>query len=491
MTVSWTAEQILLGAAALLILSVIASKASGQLGVPALVLFLGIGMLAGSEGVGGIYFDNAWIAQAIGVVALAFILFSGGLDTRWQVVRPVLWPGLALSTVGVVLTAGVLALFATLALGMNPLEGMLLGAIVSSTDAAAVFAVLRSKGVHLKGPLEPLLELESGSNDPMAVLLTLGLTRLLIEPATPLLELAKLFVEQAVFGLVCGYVIARVAVTVINRIRLGYDGLYSVLTIAVVLVSYAATAVLGGSGFLATYVTGLVMGRYDFVHKRSLARFHDGLAWLMQILMFLTLGLQVYPSRLPQVAETGLVVAVFLIVFARPLSVLAALCFERLSLRDKIFVAWVGLRGAAPIVLATFPLVAGLSQSNMIFNLVFFIVLASALFQGMLIVPIARLLRVFDDNPLPIRSPLSFVMEDDQISDNLIECSVAAYSPLCGRQILDLNLPPNTLIIMIGRGGDLIVPRGDTIIQAGDRVLFLASPEVSLKVRAMLEQQSA
>lgn len=486
MSVGWTAEQILLGAAALLILSVIASKASGQLGVPALVLFLGIGMLAGSEGVGGIYFDNAWIAQAIGVVALAFILFAGGLDTRWQVVRPVLWPGLALSTVGVVLTAGVLALFATLALGMTPLEGMLLGAIVSSTDAAAVFAVLRSKGVHLKGPLEPLLELESGSNDPMAVLLTLGLTRLLIEPATPLLELAKLFVEQAVFGLVCGYVIARVAVIVINRIRLGYDGLYSVLTIAVVLVSYAATAVLGGSGFLATYVTGLVMGRYDFVHKRSLARFHDGLAWLMQITMFLTLGLLVFPSQLIPIAGAALLTAAVLTLVARPLAVFVTLLPFRLGWRANLFVSWVGLRGATPIVLATFPLLAGVPNANGLFNLVFFVVITSVLVQGTTIPFVSKLLKLNDPaSPASRDDPRETWIND--LTAQLNEVRVGEGSPAAGRPIVALELPANALVVLIRRGEGQIIPTGSSVLETGDRLMVLANAQDLAETRRIID----
>ena len=485
---TWTPEQILLGAAALLILSVIASKASGQLGVPALVLFLAIGMLAGSEGLGGIYFDNAQIAQAIGVVALAFILFSGGLDTRWQTVRPVLWPGIALSTVGVVLTAAIVALFAAAVLGLTPLEGMLLGAIVSSTDAAAVFAVLRSKGVQLKGSLEPLLELESGSNDPMAVLLTLGLTRLLIAPDTSLLELAGLFVQQAVFGLAGGYLFARLGVWVINRIRLNYDGLYSVLTIAVVLLSYAATAKLGGSGFLATYVTGLVMGRYDFVHKRSLSRFHDGLAWLMQIAMFLTLGLLVFPSQLLSVAGVALLTAAALTLVARPIAVFVTLLPFRLDLRARLFVSWVGLRGATPIVLATFPLLAGVPNANALFNLVFFVVITSVLVQGTTIPFVSRLLKLND-----VVAPVCNDPRETWISDltaQLNEVRVGQGSPAAGRPIVALELPANALVVLIRRGEGQIIPTGSSVLEAGDRLMVLANDQDLAATRRIIDGAS-
>ncbi len=489
MSVGWSPEQILLGAAALLIVSVIASKASGQLGVPALVLFLAIGMLAGSEGVGGIYFDNAQIAQAIGVVALAFILFSGGLDTNWQAVRPVLWPGLALSTVGVVLTAGGVGLFATLVLGTTPAEGLLLGAIVSSTDAAAVFAVLRARGVHLKWPLEPLLELESGSNDPMAVLLTLGLTRLLIAPGTSLLDLGILFVQQAVLGLLFGYVIARLAIIIINRICLGYDGLYSVLTIAVVLVSYAAPAALGGSGFLSTYVAGLVMGRYDFVHKRSLSRFHDGLAWLMQIAMFLTLGLLVFPSQLIPMTGMALLTAAVLTLVARPIAVFVTLLPFRLDTRAKLFVSWVGLRGATPIVLATFPLLAGVPNANALFNLVFFVVITSVLVQGTTVPFISRLLKLNAPAPPGPEDPRETWISD--LTAQLNEVQVGEQSPAAGRPIVALELPANALVVLIRRGEGQIIPTGSSVLEAGDRLMVLANDQDLVETRRIIDGPQA
>jgi cell volume regulation protein A len=483
-------EVLLIAAAGLLFVSIILSKVAVKAGVPVLLLFLLLGMLLGSDGPGGIYFDYPWLAQSIGVIALVFILFSGGLDTRWTEIRPVLRQGLLLSTIGVLLTALLLSSLLHVAFGFSWVEGVLVGAIISSTDAAAVFSVMRGKNITLRGSLRPLLEFESGSNDPVAVFLTIAMIQLILTPAMSPAALIPIFVLQMSIGLLSGVLGAELAIRLINRVRLEYDGLYSALTIALVLLIYGGAGALGGNGFLAVYLAGVLMARQNFIHKRSLSNFHNGLAWLMQILMFLTLGLQVYPSRLPTVAGTGLVVALFLILLARPLSVFLALLFERLSIREKAFIAWVGLRGAAPIVLATFPLVAGLGKSEAIFNLVFFIVLASTLLQGTLISPVARLLRVFDSNPQPARSPLSSVMQDDQISDNLIECTVGRQSALCGKQILDLNLPPNTLIIMIGRGGDLIVPRGDTIIEADDRVLFLSSPELSVKIRTMFEQQS-
>ncbi|GER84362.1 K+/H+ antiporter [Thermogemmatispora aurantia] len=376
-------ESALLVASLLLLLSVLAWKIAGKLGIPALLLFLGLGMLAGSDGPGGIYFDNAQLAQAVGIVALVLILFAGGLETRWSMVRPALGGALLLSTLGVLLSALVVALFSAWLLHASPLEGLLLGALISATDAAAVFSVLAARNLHLSGQLLPLLELESGTNDPMAVFLTLGLIRLLSEPETPLLSVLLLFVQQMGIGLVLGLVIGGLAIWLIRQLHLDVEGLYQVLTIALALFTYAATALLGGSGFLAVYLVGLLLGNSRVEGIERIGRFHDSLAWLMQIAMFLILGLLVFPSRLPAVALAGVLITLVSVLVARPLAVLLALLpLRRMPLREKLFVAWVGLRGAVPIVLATFPLLAGLPRAELLFDLVFFVVLASVLLQG-------------------------------------------------------------------------------------------------------------
>ncbi len=485
-----TVEQVFVITAAFLLSSILASKIAVKFGVPALLLFLLLGMLAGSDGIGGIYFDNPPLSQAIGVVALVFILFSGGLDTAWNDVRPVLRPALWLSTIGVTITALAVGAFAAIVLQFSWTEGILLGAIIASTDAAAVFSVLRGKSVRLKGKLKPLLELESGSNDPMAVFLTIGMTQLVVNPDQSATSLIVLFVQQMSIGLALGYVFGRGIIMLVNRLRLEYDGLYPVLTIALVLLTYGTTALLGGSGFLAVYIAGLILGQRKLLHKGSLTRFHDGLAWLMQIAMFLALGLQVFPSRLPSVGTMGLLVALFLIIVARPLSVFAALAFSRFQLREKLYIAWVGLRGAAPIVLATFPLIAGVGKADTIFNLVFFIVLTSVLVQGTLIIPMAKWLGVYSPHVEAPKSPLSFVTDDGVIADDLIELEVAPDASAVGRQILDLHLPKDALIVLIRRGGDMVIPRGDTLIQPGDRILLLASDQARPEARHALEGSS-
>ncbi|HEY7355592.1 MAG TPA: potassium/proton antiporter, partial [Ktedonobacterales bacterium] len=383
-------EYILLGASGLLLISILASKASQRLGIPALLLFLVIGMLAGSDGPGGIYFDDPYLAELLGIVALVLILFDGGLDTKWGDLRPALWPGLALSTLGVLITATLVGWFAIIILHFSWLEGLLLGAVVSATDAAAVFSVLRATHVRLKGILAPLLELESASNDPMAVFLALSFLYLLSHPGVSPAELILRFFQQMGIGAVVGLVMGWVMVFLVNRVRLSQDGLYPAFTLSLVFLTYAVTTIFDGSGFLAVYLAGLVMGSWDFTHKDSLMRFHDGLAWLTQIGMFLTLGLLVFPSQLVPIFISGLAMAGVLIFLARPVSVLLCLLLTSMPLNEKLFVSWVGLRGAAPIILATFPLLAGTGQARLIFNLVFFIVLTSILLQGTSIPLVAR-----------------------------------------------------------------------------------------------------
>ncbi|BCX04821.1 MAG: K+/H+ antiporter [Candidatus Roseilinea sp.] len=476
-------EQLLLIVAGLLALSVLASKASGVLGVPSLVLFLAIGMLAGSEGLGGIYFDDARLAQAVGVVAFIFILFSGGLDTAWIEVRPVLKHGLALATVGVLITALAVGLFATAVLGFSLLEGLLFGAVISSTDAAAVFSLMRMRATRLAGNLEPLIELESGSNDPMAVFLTIGMISLLTTPGASVLSLVPMFALQMSLGAAFGLVIGYLGVRVMNRIRLQADGLYVVITIAIVLVAYSATTLAGGNGFLAVYLCGLYMGNQDFIHKRSLSRFHDGLAWLMQIAMFLTLGLLVFPSQLLPLTGVALLSAAFLVFVARPAAVLLSLFWARMSLRELALVSWVGLRGAAPIILATFPLVAGLPQAALIFNLVFFVVLTSVLLQGTTVSLVANWLGL---NLPEERRPPPTIRLIDGSRARPIDIRISATSPAVGKQIVDLHLPHGALIVLITRNGNHIVPTGSTVIEANDTLTLLASKEDAESARQQI-----
>ena len=467
-------ELILLFSGAFLCLSIFASKLATYSGMPALLLFLGLGMLAGSDGFGGISFDYPSIVQAIGVVALVFILFSGGLDTNWEEIKPVTRRGISLATLGVFITALSVAIFVHIFFGFTLYEGFLLGAIISSTDAAAVFTILRAKSVHLRGRLKPLLELESGSNDPMAVVLMLGMLSLIQNPDAGLLSLIPFFAVQMTFGAFLGVVMGQLMVKILNTVHLDYDGLYPVLTLALVSLIYSVTTYVGGNGFLAVYLAGLVMGNQKFIHQRSLLRFHDGIAWLMQIVMFLSLGLQVYPSRLVTVAPTGLIIGLFLIVVARPLSVFIALSLSRVTFREKLFISWVGLRGAAPIILATFPLLAQIDKADTIFHTVFFIVLTSVMVQAPLLTHVARWLGVYNTRYVAKKSPLAVVMDDNQIANDLVEFTIPENAEVIGKTLVDLQLPKGVLVMLIGRDADVIIPNGLTQFEADDRVLLLA-----------------
>lgn len=367
----------------LLALTVLAGVLSSRFGVPALLGFLALGMLAGSDGPGGIAFADYQLAQGIGVACLVFILFSGGLDTEWRRVRSVALPALVLATGGVIVSAGIMTATAMLLLGFAPLQGFLLGAVIASTDAAAVFAVLRSLDVPLDERVQGLIELESGSNDPVAIFLVTAALLLITQPDTSPLALAPEFVRQMVVGSVIGGVVGFALPMLLRRLSITVPGLVIVLSISAALMAYGLASLAGGNGFLAAYLAGIVAASRDYPGKRTVAYFQDGLAWLAQVTMFLTLGLLVFPSQLPDVILPGLAITLVLMFVARPASVFITLLpFRALDWRAKLFVSWAGLRGAVPIVLATFPIVAGVPSAQTIFNIVFFVVLVSSAIQG-------------------------------------------------------------------------------------------------------------
>ena len=468
-----TSENILLISSVLLLLSIFASKTTGKLGVPALIIFLGIGMLAGSDGIGGIYFDDPDLAQSLGVIALAFILFAGGLETKWESIKPVLWQGFTLSTTGVLVTAICVGLFISYITDFTLTEGLLIGAIVSSTDAAAVFSILRSKNIGLKGNLRPLLELESGSNDPMAYFLTIGITSVIVGEDLTFFSLIPLFFQQMIIGAVAGYLMGKIMIFILNKINLDYEGLYPVLTLALTFFTYSITTYLNGNGFLAVYLSAIILGNNNFVHKKSIIRFYDGLAWLMQIVMFLTLGLLVFPKQMIPFIGTGLIIAVFLMFIARPVAVFLCLSFFRTSFREMSLISWVGLRGAVPIVFATYPMLMGIDKSGMIFNIVFFIVLTSVSLQGTTIPLVSKLLDLFKQEKYKPQHPIEHKLSDN-IKNETFELVVSNESPAVGMQILDLNFPQTSLIVLINRSEKFITPNGKTVIEKGDKLLIMS-----------------
>lgn len=481
-------DWILLIGALLLLVSVVASKISDRLGIPSLLLFLMIGIFAGNEGLRFFHFQTPMLAKSIGTLALALIIFSGGLDTGWSDIRPILRPGLLLSTVGVLVTTTAVGWFAQLVLHFSLLEGLLLGAVVASTDAAAVFSVLRSSHARLKGPLKPMLEFESGSNDPMAVFLTLGLIHLLQTPQATPLELIPRFLFEMGIGALLGLVLPKAGILLINRIRLNYEGLYPVLTLSLVLITYAATTVLHGNGFLAVYLAGLLIGNNKFIHKKSLKRFHEGLAWLMQIAMFLTLGLLIVPSQTAPFLVPGFLISFFLILVARPLAVWLCLLKSPFTFKEKLLVSWVGLRGAAPIILATFPLLAGIPSANIIFQIVFFIVTTSILLQGTLLPAVARLLGLSVPSAARHYSPLD-LEEIEGIDANLHDLLIPYQSRVVGKTIFEMSVPRDCLIVMISKEDRFLIPNGSTRLEGGDVLFVLANPRDLADLQKIIAQQ--
>ena len=467
--------------AVLLIMSVLSNKLSEHFNIPALLLFLAIGMFAGTGGTGKIPFDDPRLSYLVGTAALAFILFSGGLSTHWKSIRPIVGCGISLATVGVLLTALLVGLFAHYVLEFPLKEGFLLGAIVSSTDAAAVFTILRSQSVGLRGRLQPLLEFESGSNDPMAVFLTIFMIGMLKGTQLSYLHMIPDFLKEMFFGALVGFVIGKSVPWVFNKLKLSYDGLYHVLGIGTVLLTYGISGWVGGNGFLAVYVAGIIIGNSDFLYKNSLVKFHDGISWLMQIVMFLALGLLVFPSRLPGVIIPGMMLALFLMFIARPVAVFISSIGSEFSFEQKLFLSWVGLRGAAPIVLATFPMIAGYQDSDRIFNLVFFIVLSSVMVQGRSLMFVASKLGLNKRVAPRTRSPLEFERTEAMQSD-MSEIEIPPFSPAIGKKVAELSLPADTLILLIRRNQRFIVPKGNTVIEPSDCLMVLAEPDVLQKI---------
>lgn len=482
-------ELMLLVGSVLFFISMLVGKAGHRFGVPVLLLFLGVGMIFGSDGF-GLEFENVQTAQTIGTICLCIILFSGGLDTKFSEIKPVLWPGVVLATVGVLLTALLTGIFTYWLSGlMFPSMGagfataMLLASTFSSTDSASVFAILRSKGLSLKNNLRPLLELESGSNDPMAYMLTLMFLSIIQYGGNPDYGAVALnFVIQLVVGTVAGFLMGRGAVIVINRIKMGNTALYPILLLTLGLFIFAATYYLNGNGYLAVYIAGLVIGNHKFTHKRTSMRFMDGFAWMSQILLFLTLGLLVNPSELIPVLVPALLISVFLIFLGRPLTVFLTLIpFRRVGFKDKLYISWVGLRGAVPIIFAILPLAAGIPHSRWVFNIVFVITLVSLLVQGTSLPMVARWLGLAE-KPSQDKALVDFDVEfAEEIKSAMTEILITENTLQYGKNLIEMPLPEKTLVVMVKRGEQYFVPTGQTELHAGDKLLVISDDEDALR----------
>jgi len=474
-------EVVLLVLSVLFFLSVLAGKASSKFGVPALLLFLVVGMLCGSDGI-GIQFEDIHVAQNIGTIALCVILFSGGMDTNISDIRPIMAQGIVLATLGVFLTAIITGVIIWWVLGMTMesagigfLTSLLLASTMASTDSASVFSILRSKGLNLKNNLRPMLELESGSNDPMAYVLVISLIEIIKLNNVPNYWMAGgILLLQLGIGAIMGFLLGKLAVIVINRLKIGNDSLYPILVFTFCIFIFSATYFVKGNGFLAVYIGGLVIGNSKFVNKRSSLNFFDGLAWIFQLGMFLTLGLLVNPRELLPIIVPGLIISFLMIFFTRPLTVfLCLLPFRKMPFKDKTYVSWVGLRGAVPIIFAIFPLVADVPHARLIFNIVFFCTLISLIVQGTSLPLIARWLNLAEKPRYKKRMEDFDVDFSNDIKSVTLEIEITAQMLGNGNQLMNLPLPDNTLAVMVKRDGAYFVPTGKTVLKEKDKVMMI------------------
>lgn len=476
------ADNIILLLAGLLLVGVLSTKFSTKFGMPALVLFIAAGMVLSQF----VFFNNASLTQIAGIFALVVILFEGGMQTNIKDIRPIIRPAVSLATLGVVLTTAIVGVFAKIILDVSWAESLLFGAIVGSTDAAAVFSVLGGKNIDKR--LTSTLEAESGSNDPMAVFLTVSLIEYIQHPDMAILGLLLSFIWEMGIGLVLGLVVGKGSVYLINRINLDSTGLYPVLAMGFAVLTYGLAAWIHCSGLLAVYVMGLTLGNSELMYHRTIMNFSHGFAWMMQIFMFIMLGLLVFPQELMNVAWQGLLLSVILMVVARPIGVFISLHFSRFSMREKTLLSWAGLRGAVPIVLATYPLLANLPNGRLFFNVVFFVVLTSAVIQGTSISPLASRLKLVGEEDTSQPSLMELVALGKTESEfNHID--IKPYMPIAGQSIADIGLPEDILFTAIIRNRKIVTPSGSTIVEPGDTVYVLSPKNKRDEMRAFFRKQ--
>ena len=480
----FSTENILLVGAVLLFFSLFWERMAHKFEVFVLILFLSLGMLASSQQViGGIHFDNPETAHFIGMIALAVILFSGGMDAKFKEIKPVMVPSILLATVGVLLTAliaGVFIYWVTttyfIKYELTFIESLLLASIVASTDFALVFAILHSKGLHLKHNLGSLLEFESGSNDVMAYLLLVTFLGIVQSQGSSIAMIIGLFFYKLLIGAMCGFLLGKLVVRLVNRVHMSNEALYPIFLLTICLILFLTTELIHGSGFLAVYIGGLTIGNSRFVHKRSSMRFFDGFSWLAQILMFFTFGMLIDPMKLPQYAGIGITIGLFMIIFARPLAVWGCLFpFKKIPAKAKFFVSWVGLRGAVPLIFATCVLVADIERNEVMFYIVFFIMLLSLLIQGNTVSPVANLFKLGNDSKSDKHSHTNEFPED--IKSAMMEITVQKEHLKEGDCPMTMQLAENTLVAMVKRGNCYFVPKGDTKIKEGDVLLTISDEE--------------
>ncbi len=476
----FTAENILLIGAILIFCAIMISKTGYRFGIPTLLLFLLVGMGFGTDGL-GLEFNSAKDAQFIGMIALSIILFTGGMDTKLRDIKPVMAQGMILSTVGVLLTTLLtggfifwLSGFSSMNIAMPILTSLLLAATMSSTDSASVFNLLRSQRMNLKENLKPMLELESGSNDPMAYMLTIALIQVIAsDSGFDLGLLVKDLLVQFFVGGVMGYAFGRLAVWLINKVNLSNSSLYPILLLSLVFITFTITDLLHGNGYLAVYILGVIVGNARLVFRKEINTFMNGLTWFSQIVMFLSLGLLVNPHEMLGVSVCAMLIGLFMIFVARPLTVMLCLLpFRQMTFKAKCFVSWVGLRGAVPIIFATYPVVSEIPGSQVIFNIVFFITLLSLIFQGMTIAPVAKWLSL--DLPEEKEGNEFGVEIPEEIDSQLTDVTLTPEMLEDGNRLMDMNIAPGTLVMLVKRGSEFMIPNGRMELKVGDKLLYIS-----------------
>ncbi|KEZ88169.1 potassium transporter Trk [Clostridium sulfidigenes] len=455
-----------------LLICITSSKVLYKFGVPMLLIFIILGMLFGSDGVVGIYFDNYELTRELCSFGLVFIMFYGGFGTNWKEAKPVARESILMSTFGVIITSGLTGLFCYFVLKTSLLEGLLIGSIVGSTDAASVFSILRSQKLNLKGEIASILEVESGSNDPIAYMLTLIVLTLMNNGGIS--SIVPIVIGQIIFGILIGVILSKLTVYIMRNANFEVDGFYTIFITAIAILSYALSEWVGGNGYLSVYIAGIVIGNSKIPHKRSLVHFFDGVSWIMQIMLFFVLGLLAFPSELPSVIGSSILISIFMIIIARPIATFGVLSWFKIPFKQQLFVSWVGLRGAASIVFAIYAITSGIPLENDIFHIIFFIALLSVAIQGTLIPKVARKLDLVDDTKTVLKT---FTDYQEDRSTTLIEYNVDSKSSWKEKTIMEADIPEEILIVMIKRDSEIIVPKGSTLIKQGD-ILVLSGNNI-------------
>ncbi len=449
--------------ALVLLICITSSKVLYKFGVPILLIFIVLGMLFGSDGIVGIYFDNYDLTNKLCSIALIFIMFFGGFGTNWNMAKSVAVPSIFMSTLGVIITASLTGVFCVAVLKTDLLEGLLIGSIVASTDAASVFSILRSQKLNLKGSIASILEIESGSNDPIAYMLTVILLGLMSNKGYGII--VPMLISQIFIGIISAIILAKFTIYLLRHINFEIDGFYPIFVTAIAVLSYALSVYLGGNGYLSAYISGIIIGNSKIPHKKSIFQFFDGVSWLMQIMLFFLLGLLSFPSRMSSIMIEGIAISIFMILIARPVATFSILTWFKVPFKQQIFISWVGLRGAASIAFAIYAVTYGITIHNDIFHIIFFVALFSVAVQGSLIPKVAKKLDLIDEKSSVLKT---FNDYKEEIGTKLIELLIDSNSNFANKTIMDANIPEDILIVMIKRDGDVFVPNGSTLILPED-----------------------